>query len=169
MTSNGYWFTTFRSKVFITVAFIWIITFRNDIVSTRWRRISFIIILPRGKSNTFTDILCSWWLYSFSFLKEDLLFHFRLYLLHPLVMNQNPSALLDFDDITLHFDNNLSFSVDPPHSSVNICGCDVNTPHTSSKRLTTSVDSLITFPNSFESLPTFQCTYSKRHAGRNSS
>ena len=65
----------------------------------------------KGKKEHFNTIgTCT------SILMEDLLFHFRLYLLHYLLMNQNISALLDYDVLTLISANNSASSTAHPHS-----------------------------------------------------
>ena len=75
------------------------------------KRVSSIIIFSRGRSNTFTTIItCT------NIIMEDLLFHFRLCLLHYLLMNQHLSALLDYDVLTLISANDSASSTAHPHS-----------------------------------------------------
>ena len=118
-------------------------------------RVSSIIILSRGRSNTFTTIITC-----IHILMKDLLFHFRLYLLRHLSMNQNLSALLHFGNIDFNSINNSASSSTTPHSYVHVCGCDLNPTNTSSISLPTGIDSLLLVPgdtlslHSFDSLPT---------------
>jgi len=123
--------------------------------------LNFFIILPRVRKNTFTTILCSWWL-NFPFCNVLFLFKKRkscfFILLHHLSMNQNLSALLRFGDIIL---NLKKFSILINHSKLTSKCLRLwfKPTNTSSIGLPTGINSILPVPgnisqsHSFESLP----------------
>ena len=54
--------------------------------------------------------------------------------------------LLEFDNIALNSTNTSALSAAPTYLSVNVCGCDLNTPHASAIGHTTSFDLLLIVP-----------------------